>query len=141
MKYVVLVSHGEFAQGLKSSLAMFVGDKAEEVIVLGLNKDETAGHLGQRFEKKLAEISESDSLILLADIVGGSPLTTVCNILAEKERLQNVPILGGMNLPMALNAVLLKDSLTGQSFVDAVLQEANAALQQFRAVSEEEDDI
>lgn len=141
VKYVLLVSHGEFARGLKSSLEMFAGDKAAEVIAMGLEKDETADHFGERFGQQLAEIDESDSLVILADIIGGSPLTTVCNILAEKERLQNVPILGGMNLPMALNAILLKDSLSGQAFVDTVLKEAGTALQQFKTVTEEEDDI
>ena len=36
MKYVVLVSHGTFAPGLKSVLAMLAGGEREDVISVGL---------------------------------------------------------------------------------------------------------
>lgn len=35
MKYVVLVSHGEFAKGLANALSMLAGEK-KEVIAVGL---------------------------------------------------------------------------------------------------------
>ena len=38
MKYLVLVSHGGFAKGLKTSLAMFAGDKMDRVIAVGLEE-------------------------------------------------------------------------------------------------------
>lgn len=36
MKYLLLVSHGDFATGLKTSLAMFAEDKIDQVISVGL---------------------------------------------------------------------------------------------------------
>lgn len=36
MKYLLLVSHGDFATGLKTSLAMFAEDKIDQVIAVGL---------------------------------------------------------------------------------------------------------
>ena len=38
MKYLVLVSHGGLAEGLKTSLAMFAGDKMDQVIAVGLKE-------------------------------------------------------------------------------------------------------
>ena len=34
MKYLILVSHGGLAEGLKTSLAMFAGDKMNQVLSL-----------------------------------------------------------------------------------------------------------
>ena len=39
MKYLILVSHGGLAEGLKTSLAMFAGDKMNQVIAVGLKKE------------------------------------------------------------------------------------------------------
>lgn len=142
MKKVILVSHGDFAEGLKSALEMFTGEQSKDVIAVGLRKGEAADQFGQRFAEVIEQVDDTAELIILADIVGGSPLTTACNILAQKERLTNVIILGGMNFPMALNSVLFKDSLDGTEFVERILAEATTAVQQFKlTVEDDEDDI
>ena len=46
-----------------------------------------------------------------------------------------------MNLPLALTSVLMKDTLQGDSFVQAVLSEATTAFQEFKVVEDDEDDI
>ena len=73
--------------------------------------------------------------------VGGSPLTTALNVLAEKGLMEKTTTIGGMNLPLALTSVLMKDTLQGDSFVQAVLSEATTALQEFKVVEDDEDDI
>lgn len=142
MKKLILVSHGEFAQGLKSALEMFTGEQGKEVTAVGLKKGESADQFGQHFAEIVDQVDESSEFIILADIVGGSPLTTACNVLAQKERLNNAIVLGGMNFPMALNSLLFKDSLDSEEFVTRILGEATTAVQQFNfAVEDEDDDI
>lgn len=140
MKYLILVSHGGFAQGLKTSLAMFAEDKVDQVIAVGLENGKSVDDFAQSFKEALAELKEEDSVVVLADIVGGSPLTTACNVLAELGKLDDAVILGGMNLPMAVNAVVMKDVLEGQDFVTTVLGEATSALQEFKVTADDEDD-
>ena len=41
MKYLILVSHGGLAEGLKSSLSMFASDKVDDVIAIGLKDGES----------------------------------------------------------------------------------------------------
>ncbi|WP_159591790.1 PTS sugar transporter subunit IIA [Streptococcus halichoeri] len=129
MNYLILVSHGDFAKGLKSSVGMFAGDKVDQVIALGLADGQSMDAFMEMCRKMLLQINEADSLLVLADIVGGSPLTAVSSVLAELGKLDSALILGGMNLPMALTATVLKDSLTGQDLLEAILKEAQAALQ------------
>lgn len=145
MKQLILVSHGSFADGLKTSLAMFAGDKIDQVMAVGLKNGADVDDLAVEFSRRLEEdnINPGTGLIVLADIVGGSPLTTVCDVLEKRGLLDGAVILGGMNLPMALNALVMKDVLSGDEFATTVLSEARNAVQEFRmeVSDDEEDDI
>ncbi|MCO4485194.1 PTS system, mannose-specific IIAB component [Streptococcus infantarius subsp. infantarius] len=140
MKYLLLVSHGGFAEGLKTSLAMFAGDKMDQVIAIGLKDGKTVDDFAKDFRQAISGLTAEDSVIVLADIVGGSPLTTACSVLDEVGKLDDAIVLGGMNLPMAITSAVMKDMLEGDAFVQAVLPEAQAALQEFKIVSDDEED-
>jgi PTS system N-acetylgalactosamine-specific IIA component len=140
MKYLLLVSHGGFAEGLKTSLAMFAGDKMDQVIAVGLKDGKTVDDFAKDFRQAISGLTAEDSVIVLADIVGGSPLTTACSVLDEVGKLDDAIVLGGMNLPMAITSAVMKDMLEGDAFVQAVLPEAQAALQEFKIVSDDEED-
>lgn len=145
MKYLILVSHGGLAEGLKSSLSMFASDKVDDVIAIGLKDGESLTVFSVEVKNVIASLDENDSVLVLADIVGGSPLTTVATVLEEFGKLENATILGGMNLTMALTAVVMKDILTGSELVSTILNESSSALQEFEVGSDdnlnEEDDI
>ena len=145
MKYLILVSHGGLAEGLKSSLSMFASDKVDDVIAIGLKDRESLAGFSVEVKNVIASLDENDSVLVLADIVGGSPLTTVATVLEEFGKLENATILGGMNLTMALTAVVMKDILTGSELVSTILNESSSALQEFEVGSDdnlnEEDDI
>lgn len=114
MKYLLLVSHGGFAEGLKTSLAMFAGDKMDQVIAAGLANGKTVDDFAQDFRQAISGLTENDSVVVLADIVGGSPLTTALGVLEEKGLLSSAIVLGGMNLPMAITSAVIKDMLEGR---------------------------
>ena len=140
MKYLLLVSHGGFAEGLKTSLAMFAGDKMDQVIAIGLKDGKTVDDFAKDFRQAISGLTAEDSVVVLADIVGGGPLTTACSVLDEVGKLDDAIVLGGMNLPMAITSAVMKDMLEGDAFVQAVLPEAQAALQEFKIVSDDEED-
>ena len=75
MKYVVLVSHGTFAPGLKSVLAMLAGGEREDVISVGLEDGMSADTFAENFRNAISGIKSEDEIILLGDIIGGSPMT------------------------------------------------------------------
>ena len=131
MKYLVLVSHGGLAEGLKSSLAMFAGDKIDQVIAVGLKEGKSVDDFAHDFGQALAPLTDEDSVLVLADIVGGSPLTTAATVLDEQGKLSTALILGGMNLTMALTAVVMKDMMEGADLAQVILSEASTALQEF----------
>ena len=141
MKYLVLVSHGEFAKGLKTSLNMLAGQR-DDVIASGLEDGKTADEFAVVFENDIAQVQSDDEIVLLADIIGGSPLTTALNVLDKRGLLHQTLAIGGMNLPLALTAVLMKDNLDGEALKAAIIAEATAAIKQFETnVSDDDEDI
>lgn len=138
MKYVILVSHGKFANGLNDALSMLAGNR-EDILSVGLENGKSIDEFVALFTEKVKDISTDDEVILLGDIIGGSPLTNATNVLVNKG-IKTV-ILGGMNLPLALTTVLMKDTVSLDEIADQVLEQARMAMQEFKIVEESEEDI
>ena len=138
MMYVILVSHGKFANGLNDALSMLAGNR-EDILSVGLENGKSVDEFAALFTEKVKDISTDDEVILLGDIIGGSPLTNATNVLVNKG-IKTV-ILGGMNLPLALTTVLMKDTVSLDEIADQVLEQARMAMQEFKIVEESEDDI
>ena len=138
MKYVILVSHGKFANGLNDALSMLAGNR-EDILSVVLENGKSVDEFAALFTEKVKDISTDDEVILLGDIIGGSPLTNATNVLVNKG-IKTV-ILGGMNLPLALTTVLMKDTVSLDEIADQVLEQARMAMQEFKIVEESEEDI
>jgi PTS system N-acetylgalactosamine-specific IIA component len=138
MKYVILVSHGKFANGLNDALSMLAGNR-EDILSVGLENGKSVDEFTALFTEKVKDISTDDEVILLGDIIGGSPLTNATNVLVNKG-IKTV-ILGGMNLPLALTTVLMKDTVSLDEIANQVLEQARMAMQEFKIVEESEEDI
>lgn len=139
MKYIILVSHGEYANGLKNALSMLAGER-EDVISVGLENGKSAEEFAIVFNRKISHITSEDTIILLGDLIGGSPLTTAMNVITGKGLMGQTVVIGGMNLPLALTAVLMKDTFENEALVEQILQEAHEALKEFKIVSQDEED-
>lgn len=107
---------------------------------IGLRDGESVEQFRLRAQTLIAQLDQQDELLVLADLIGGSPLTTVLDVLQEKGMLTNTAVLGGMNLPMALNAVLCKDQGI-REMKQMILQEATASISEMTLQNEEEEDI
>lgn len=144
MKYVVLVSHGTFAPGLKSVLEMLAGSGREDIISVGLEEGMSADEFACKVRDAIQEIGEEDEIILLGDIIGGSPMTNAIEQISQKGMIDQTMIFGGMNLAMALTATVLKDDAEKDVLKDALISEAKNAIKEFvmeTLSDDEEDDI
>ena len=143
MEYVVLVSHGTFAQGLHSVLKMLAGGDRADVLSTGMEDGMGADVFAERFKETISPIGDEDEIILLADIIGGSPLTNALDVAAKAGMLDRTRAYGGMNLPMALTAVLMKDTVDKDTLEMSMLTESKNAMARMELHTEEdgEDDI
>ena len=88
--------------------------------------------------KTVDKITTDDEVVLLGDLIGGSPLTNAINVLNGKG--VKMIIIGGMNLPVALTSVMMKDTFALEDLAQQVLQEAHGALREFKIEASDDDD-
>ena len=141
MKYVVIVSHGMLAPGLHDAVKMLAGEDKPEVLSTSLRNGMGADEYADNVRKLVSVIGPEDEVILFADIVGGSPLSFAADVLAEKGLLGNTLMVGGMNLPLVLTTVLMKDTMDLEDIKEDILPDAADALKVFEvAVDDSADD-
>jgi N-acetylgalactosamine PTS system EIIA component len=146
LKYLILVSHGQFAEGVKTSLEMFAGDNTKYCFALCLHDGESAEEYGNKvehfFQKK--KFKNDDEFVVLADIIGGSPLTTFLGLFSQHKYFKNSVILGGMNFSMALTALVSLEIMAKDKIAETALSEGLKAMKQYNMpqdMNEAEDNI
>lgn len=140
MKYVVLVSHGEFAPGLHKAVNMLAGEEREDVLSTSLVNGMGADEFAENVKQVLSVVGSGDEIILFADIVGGSPLATTANVLLETGLLERTRMIGGMNLPLVLTCVLSKDDEETSELIDELIEGAREQIREFTIAVDDEDE-
>ena len=141
MRYLILVSHGTFAPGLHNALGMMAGSDREDIRSTSLLDGMDVDTFRANFAKLVGDITAEDEIILTADIIGGSPLTTALDVLTEKGLLGKTLAIGGMNLPLVLTAAFA-DADTPLDELEAELTgEAKDQIKRFALGGDEDDDI
>ena len=99
----ILVSHGDFAEGLLSAITMLLGPQ-KDILAFGLYPHESPDALLERVEAAL-EPEDEGNAVFFSDFYFGSPFNVV-NRLSERHDLQHIT---GVNLPTMLEAVLTRN--------------------------------
>lgn len=130
MRYVLLVSHGTMAPGVHSVLRMLLGER-DNVLSYSMEDGVSADAFMEGLKNVIAPIGEEDSVVVLGDIVGGSPLTNTLNVLTQKGLLAKTIALGGLSLPMAISTLMaVDDGVDDEALVENVIQEARDGVRQ-----------
>ncbi|MBB6714493.1 PTS sugar transporter subunit IIA [Clostridium gasigenes] len=104
MYKVLIVSHSTLCKGLNEAVTMIMGAELE-VDYLGLDEDGVE-IFHQRLKEKINNLKkESDEILILADLFGGTPFN---RSLIESTQNNKIKIITGVNLPMVIEAVINK---------------------------------
>ncbi|MDG3131703.1 PTS sugar transporter subunit IIA [Streptococcus suis] len=96
---LVVATHGNFASGIMSSLKLIAGD-VENVEAIDFVEGMSAGEFK---EKLTTAVVGQGQVIVLTDLLGGTPFKTGVELVAELPE-QQVAVLSGLNLAMLLDA-------------------------------------
>ena len=119
MIHVVVISHGDFCEGLLSSLKMIAGDtfgvKAVPLV---------PGESPESYREKLANVlssyaNEDSEFIILSDIGGGTPFQSAAYLSKELK----IGLVSGMNMPMLLTLALGR---TEEDKLDSLIERATS---------------
>lgn len=105
---ILVVTHGNMAEGIVHSAKMFTGE-AENVEFLSLMEDMGQDELSDVMNEKLKGVSNNEQFLILCDIIGGTPFKISSKFSFNND---NVAVFYGVNLPVLVHAILSRE---GQS--------------------------
>jgi len=100
---IVLVGHGHFATGIYSSLQLIAGNQ-ENVEAIDFVEGMSADELKQKI---LLAISNEEEVLILSDLLGGTPFKVSSTIMVENPT-KTMNVLSGLNLAMLMEAVFAR---------------------------------
>ena len=140
MRYLLLVSHGTMAPGVHSVIKMLLGER-DDVLSYSMEDGVSADAFVSGLEDVISVIGPDDNVVVLGDIIGGSPLTNTLNTLTQKGLLAKTIAFGGMSLPMAISALMaIDDGLDDASLVASVVSEAREGARQVELALDDDDE-
>lgn len=98
MDKLILVSHGQFCNGIKDSLEMILGTQ-DQVFTVSLLAEEGEADVRKKFNDI---VNEDDNVTVFADLLGGTPANVMSRLIMEG---QNFELYTGMNLPMIISYI------------------------------------
>ncbi|CAM3689231.1 PTS sugar transporter subunit IIA [Erysipelothrix urinaevulpis] len=109
---ILLISHGEMAQGIKSALQLISGD-VDSIEISSLHAGQDFEDLKADVNKKIKKINQGQGVLVYVDLFGASPYNAA---MFAHEVLKNeevaIRVITGMNLPMILESTLMRESMS-----------------------------
>ena len=117
---ILLLSHGPFCQALLES-AQMIGGEAVNVVALPLLENASIDD-GEKAMQTFKQMPEGS--IVLFDLASGTPF----NQMMMKSGGEEFPGLCGMNLPVLLEAMTMREAMKGSELVALLEESAKAAV-------------
>lgn len=115
---IIVTGHGNFASGLTSSLDLIAG-KPEQYVAVDFKAEFSIEDLERELHNAWDALHECEGILVLSDLLGGSPFKTAVMIAQKKEKVE---IVAGTNLPMLIEVNMAR------KFVEDVASLANMAV-------------
>lgn len=141
MKYVLLVSHGTMAPALHDTLVSFFVGPREDFIYCNEAEGMGPDDFVEVLQKKLDVIREDDEIIVLADLLGGSPLTYTSYTINMMGLLDRAVFMNGMNMPTVLDVLAKKDTMSIHELVQDVVNCPTDRIAPFKLAAYEEESV
>lgn len=138
MRYLLLVSHGTMAVGVHSVIKMLLGER-DNVLSHSMEDGVSVDDFMTQLHMTLASLCADDSVVVLGDLAGGSPLTNTLSVLTELGLLSRTIAFGGLNLPMAIGVLrAFDDGFDDASLVDRVISEAREGARRIELIHDDQ---
>lgn len=116
MNKFLIASHGDLANGIKSTIELFAG-KSPSISYISAYTN-TNNDLETQLNVFFSTITESDTVIVFTDLYGGSVNQKISEMVTGRK---NIYIIAGFNLPVILETVLHQGPIT-PIFIDGVIK-------------------
>ncbi len=112
MLSIILSGHGGFATGLEKAMKQILGEQ-EQLIAIDFPETSSTALLTQQFEEAIGALDESEGLVFLTDLLGGTPFRVASTLALQQPGRE---VITGINLQLLLEMVLERDGLSSIEF-------------------------
>ena len=131
MTGIIITGHGYFAQGIMSAARLIAGD-AEMISEVNFPEGMDINELRENMETAIRDMSTSQILIL-TDIMGGSPFNTASQLLTEISE-KELNIITGTNLAAVLQAIFSRESIPYEQLAAEIIQAGKEGLNDIASI-------
>ena len=126
MKGILIASHGDFAKGMYDTTKMFFSDQKQYSYICMDGSSEIDIFL-EDMKKKIDELNTGEGVIVLCDLLYGTPCNTVARILND-----SIDLILGVNLPLVLE--LLGARLCGDIDLESIIATGRTGVCNFKSM-------
>lgn len=130
MYKIIIAAHGTLSDGLVDAAELIMGG-TEEILAYNLKQGDDIQEFGSKISTALDNLEADQAAIILTDLVGASPYNQAIMAVDSltEDAQANCFVLSGVNLPMVLEALILRDEdLSLQTAVDSMMTAARKNL-------------
>lgn len=102
---IIVMTHGSLSQGIVDACELICGP-SQQVETLSLRREDNVDDLARNFRDALGRMDAGEGVLVLCDLMGGSPCNVASMALRETKSFQ---LVSGVNLPMMLEAIMTRE--------------------------------
>lgn len=119
MTGIILAGHGNFASGIASAIELLAGTP-ECFHVVDFPKGQGVDELKQNMIQAI-EAMDSEEILIMADILGGSPFNVAAQLKTEETK-KHIKVITGTNMPSVVQAVFNRELVEFEQLIPLVIQ-------------------
>ena len=125
---IIIITHGNLALELKSAMEYILGIQ-KNIEIISIKSDDDLEIKKADLEEVIEKVNENIGTIILTDMFGGTPSNLAMSFL----EVGKVEIISGVNLPMLVKLIGLRDS----NDLQKVSQESKESAQKYISIASE----
>jgi PTS system mannose-specific IIA component len=104
---IVIVTHCHLGEAIIEAAEFIEGSKTEATVAVSVNIHENVDKLREKVAQGINQVRQKEGVLILTDMFGGTPSNLSYSFLEEGR----VEVLSGVNLPILIRALGLRNSL------------------------------
>ena len=125
---IIIVTHGNLALELKSAMEHILGVQ-KNIEIICISSDDDLDERKNDIEGSIKKIDNNNGIVMLTDMFGGTPSNLAISFL----KTGKIEIISGVNLPMLVKLIGLRDS----NDLNEVAQETKDSAQKYISIASE----
>lgn len=125
---IIIVTHGNLALELKSAMEHILGVQ-KNIEIICISSDDDLDERKNDIKSSIKKIDNNNGIVMLTDMFGGTPSNLAISFLETGK----IEIISGVNLPMLVKLIGLRDS----NDLSGVAQETKDSAQKYISIASE----